>query len=184
MVRKPGFSLVELVIVVVIIGVIAAIAVPRISRGAKGANESAVRTNLQTLRTAIDLYAAKHDGQFNLVTGLKEFLNMIGLKVEVMIRNLGTVLNFLYGYRVLMFLGFFQTFALLITVLAVIYHPAYWRIRVWRYFYQIQSFRFCITQSVLGLHNAQLLAFFINHTYLWHANLFVYACPVFLIPGD
>lgn len=61
-VRKPGFSLVELVIVVVIIGVIAAIAVPRISRGAKGANESAVRANLAAFRTAIDLYAAEHGG--------------------------------------------------------------------------------------------------------------------------
>ncbi len=42
LVRKPGFSLVELVIVAAIIGVIAAIAVPRVSRGASGASEAAV----------------------------------------------------------------------------------------------------------------------------------------------
>ena len=59
-----GFSLVELVIVVVIIGMIAAIAVPRISRGAKGAAESSVRGSLASLRNAIDLYAAEHNGTF------------------------------------------------------------------------------------------------------------------------
>lgn len=62
--KVRGFSLVELVIVIVIIGIIAAIAVPRISRGAKGANESAVRGDLASLRAAIDLYAAEHDGIF------------------------------------------------------------------------------------------------------------------------
>jgi prepilin-type N-terminal cleavage/methylation domain-containing protein len=62
--RYAGFSLVELVIVIVIIGIIAAIAVPRIGRGAKGATESAVRANLATLRNAIDLYAAEHNGKF------------------------------------------------------------------------------------------------------------------------
>jgi prepilin-type N-terminal cleavage/methylation domain-containing protein len=62
--RRGGFSLVELVIVIVIIGVIAAIAIPRISRGAKGADESALRGNLAVLRSAIDMYAAEHGGQF------------------------------------------------------------------------------------------------------------------------
>ncbi|MGD2108924.1 MAG: prepilin-type N-terminal cleavage/methylation domain-containing protein [Phycisphaerae bacterium] len=60
--RARAFSLVELVIVVVIIGVIAAIAVPRISRGAKGAGESALRGNLASLRNAIDMFAAEHNG--------------------------------------------------------------------------------------------------------------------------
>ena len=71
LVRKLGFSLVELVIVVVIIGIIAAIAVPRISRGAKGASEAAVRSNLHALRTAIDLYAAEHHGAWAGSDGLK-----------------------------------------------------------------------------------------------------------------
>ena len=59
-----AFSLVELVIVIVIIGVIAAIAVPRVSRGAKGAGDSAVKGDLSALRSAIDLYAAEHNGAF------------------------------------------------------------------------------------------------------------------------
>ncbi len=60
--RARGFSLVELVIVVVIIGVIAAIAVPRISRGARGAGESALKGSLASLRNAIDMFAAEHNG--------------------------------------------------------------------------------------------------------------------------
>lgn len=70
-IRKPSFSLVELVIVVVIIGVISAIAIPRISKGAKGANESAVRANLHALRNAIDMYAAEHGGAWPGLDGLQ-----------------------------------------------------------------------------------------------------------------
>lgn len=62
--RARAFSLIELVIVVVIIGIIAAIAIPRMSRGAAGAGDNALASNLATLRKAIDLYAAEHDGAF------------------------------------------------------------------------------------------------------------------------
>ena len=65
MVRKArAFSLVELVIVVVILGIIAAIAIPRMSRGAQGAVESRLRSDLAVLRSAINLYAAEHNGAF------------------------------------------------------------------------------------------------------------------------
>jgi len=63
-----------LVIVVVIIGVIAAIAVPRISRGAKGAGESALRGDLASLRNAIDMYAAEHNGAWPGADGLEATL--------------------------------------------------------------------------------------------------------------
>jgi prepilin-type N-terminal cleavage/methylation domain-containing protein len=62
--RRLGFSLVELVIVIVIIGIIAAIAIPRVSRGAKGASDSALRSNLAVLRSAIEMYASEHGGTF------------------------------------------------------------------------------------------------------------------------
>ena len=61
---NKAFSLIELVIVVVIIGVIGAIAIPRLSRGATGADESALKGNLSRLRSAIDLYAAEHQGAY------------------------------------------------------------------------------------------------------------------------
>lgn len=61
---RRGFSLIELVIVVVIIGIIGAIAVPRMSRGAKGASDSALTANLSVMRSALDLYAVEHSGNF------------------------------------------------------------------------------------------------------------------------
>ena len=62
--RRMAFSLVELVIVIVIIGIIAAIAIPRVSRGAKGAGDSALRSNLAVMRSAVELYASEHVGAF------------------------------------------------------------------------------------------------------------------------
>jgi len=62
--QSGAFSLLEMIIVVVIIGVIAAIAIPRMSRGARGADESALKANLAVLRSAVDLYAAEHGGNF------------------------------------------------------------------------------------------------------------------------
>ena len=61
--RNRGFSLVELVIVVVIIGIIGAIAIPRMSRASRNAGASALKADLQTLRNAVELYAAEHDGK-------------------------------------------------------------------------------------------------------------------------
>jgi general secretion pathway protein G len=61
---RRAFSLIELVIVVVIIGIIAAIAVPRMSRGAAGAGDSALISNLQVLRNAIDLFQTEHGGVY------------------------------------------------------------------------------------------------------------------------
>jgi len=62
--NRAGFSLIELVIVVVIIGIIGAIAIPRMSRGTTGAADSALVSDLATLRNAVDLYAAEHAGSF------------------------------------------------------------------------------------------------------------------------
>ena len=59
-----AFSLIELVIVVVIIGIIGAIAIPRLSRGAVGAADGALRGNLAVMRSAIELFAAEHEGLF------------------------------------------------------------------------------------------------------------------------
>jgi len=61
---KKGFTLLELVIVVVIIGIIAAIAIPRMSKGSAGAADSALAGDLAVLRSAIDLFAAEHDGKY------------------------------------------------------------------------------------------------------------------------
>ena len=63
MVRKRGFSLIELTIVIAILGVIAAIAVPRYTAATQGAKLAALKASLDAIRTAIDLYAAEHNGR-------------------------------------------------------------------------------------------------------------------------
>jgi general secretion pathway protein G len=72
--RRAAFSLIELVIVVVIIAIIAAIAIPRMSRGAAGAADSALSGNLRVLRSAIDLYATEHGGNYPSLTNLTDAL--------------------------------------------------------------------------------------------------------------
>lgn len=61
--RYLAFTMIELIIVVVIIGIIGAVAIPRISRGAESASESALKRDLQVLNSALDLYAAEHNGE-------------------------------------------------------------------------------------------------------------------------
>jgi prepilin-type N-terminal cleavage/methylation domain-containing protein len=97
--RIAAFSLVELVIVIVIIGIIAAIAVPRIGRGAKGATDAAVRASLTTLRNAIDLYAAEHNGKFpasDVGDTDTDFINQLTQTTDIS-GTVGTGAGFIYG---------------------------------------------------------------------------------------
>ncbi len=59
---KKGFSLVELMIVVAVLGILAAIVVPQFQSQATQAKESAAKSNLRTLRGAIELYTTQHSG--------------------------------------------------------------------------------------------------------------------------
>jgi len=61
-VSKPGFTLVELMIVVSILGILAAIVLPEFRGHIQQAKEAAAKDNLRTLRTAIERYAADHNG--------------------------------------------------------------------------------------------------------------------------
>lgn len=57
-----AFSIAELVIVAAVIGILAALALPSLHNHAIGAKEAAAREDLQLLRGAIELYAARHGG--------------------------------------------------------------------------------------------------------------------------
>jgi general secretion pathway protein G len=54
-----GFTLIEILIVVVILGILAAIIIPQFTNAADDASISSARTQLQTMRSQIELYRAQ-----------------------------------------------------------------------------------------------------------------------------
>jgi prepilin-type N-terminal cleavage/methylation domain-containing protein len=59
---RNAFTLIEILIVVVILGILAAIVIPQFTNAADDANESGVKSQLQTLRSQIELYRAQNAG--------------------------------------------------------------------------------------------------------------------------
>ena len=67
-IQKSGFTLVEILIVVIILGILAAIVIPQFTNASQDARESALLSQLQTLRSQIELYKLQHkDALPNLV---------------------------------------------------------------------------------------------------------------------
>jgi general secretion pathway protein G len=61
---KSGFTLVEILIVVVILGILAAIVIPQFTSASSEAKLSALRSDLQTVRSQIELYKIQHTDAF------------------------------------------------------------------------------------------------------------------------
>ncbi len=58
---RKGFTLVEILIVVVILGILAAIVIPQFTDASTEAKESALASDLQMMRSQIELYKIQHN---------------------------------------------------------------------------------------------------------------------------
>ncbi len=60
--KRNGFTLVEILIVVIILGILAAIVIPQFSDASEEAKLSSLVSDLQTVRSQIQLYKFHHSG--------------------------------------------------------------------------------------------------------------------------
>jgi len=60
---KSGFTLVEILIVVVILGILAAIVIPQFTDASTEAKESRLLSDLQSVRSQIELYKIQHNDE-------------------------------------------------------------------------------------------------------------------------
>jgi len=58
--KNTGFTLVEILIVVIILGILAAIVIPQFTEASNDARVSAMVSDLQTVRSQIELYKIQH----------------------------------------------------------------------------------------------------------------------------
>ena len=58
--RKGGFTLVEILIVVIILGILAAIVIPQFTSASQDARRNSLTSQLQTLRSQLELYKLQH----------------------------------------------------------------------------------------------------------------------------
>jgi len=69
---RSGFTLVEILIVVVILGILAAIVIPQFTEASTEAKTSSLMTDLQTMRSQIELYKIQHNDLLPAATGETE----------------------------------------------------------------------------------------------------------------
>jgi len=87
---EKGFTLVEILIVVVILGILAAIVIPQFTSASTEAKESALKSDLQAVRSQIELYKIHHNdelpgdpgnssGGVDFVTAMTSKTNQLGV---------------------------------------------------------------------------------------------------------
>jgi len=73
---SQGFTLVEILIVVVILGILAAIVIPQFTSASETAKQSSLESQLQTIRSQLELYQVQHNGAYPTAAQLAGFDNM------------------------------------------------------------------------------------------------------------
>ena len=61
---RKGFTLIEILIVVIILGILAAIVIPQFAGASDDARKSSTASQLQTLRSAVELYKLQHGDSY------------------------------------------------------------------------------------------------------------------------
>jgi len=61
--NSKGFTLVEILIVVIILGILAAIVIPQFTNASTDARKNSLTSQLQTVRSQIELYKLQHNDQ-------------------------------------------------------------------------------------------------------------------------
>lgn len=69
---NSGFTLVEILIVVVILGILAAIVIPQFSEASTEAKVNSLCSDLQTLRSQIELYKVQHNDNPPALTSFED----------------------------------------------------------------------------------------------------------------
>jgi general secretion pathway protein G len=79
--KRSAFTLVEILIVVIILGILAAIVIPQFTQASNDARTNALASDLQTVRSQIQLYKVQHLDTFpgtTIVTMLTSRTNQAG----------------------------------------------------------------------------------------------------------
>jgi general secretion pathway protein G len=80
---KSGFTLVEILIVVVILGILAAIVIPQFTEASTEAKTSRLCTDLQSVRSQIELYKIQHNDNLPGTAGAVTFVqSMTGYTLQ------------------------------------------------------------------------------------------------------
>jgi general secretion pathway protein G len=91
---KSGFTLVEILIVVVILGILAAIVIPQFTSASTEAKESALVSDLQSVRSQIELYKIHHNDNLPGTQGISFVLAMTSKSDQDGVVGVGATFRF------------------------------------------------------------------------------------------